>query len=38
VTRDEISEIICHMAFYGGWPTAANAARVAKEVFDERGA
>ena len=37
VTRDEISEIICHMAFYGGWPTAANAARVAKEVFDERG-
>ncbi len=35
VTRDEIGEIITHMAFYGGWPTAANAARVAKEVFDE---
>jgi alkylhydroperoxidase/carboxymuconolactone decarboxylase family protein YurZ len=22
------------MAFYAGWPTAANAVRVAKEVFD----
>ena len=37
VTKDEISEIICHMAFYGGWPTAANAAGVAKQVFEERG-
>ena len=37
VTKDEISEIITHMAFYGGWPTAANAAQVAKEVFAERG-
>ena len=37
VTKDEIAEIITHMAFYGGWPTAANAARVAKEVFEERG-
>jgi 4-carboxymuconolactone decarboxylase len=37
VTKDEISEIITHTAFYGGWPTAANASRVAKEVFDARG-
>ena len=37
VTKDEISEVITHMAFYGGWPTAANAAQVAKEVFAERG-
>jgi alkylhydroperoxidase/carboxymuconolactone decarboxylase family protein YurZ len=29
--------VIAHMAFYAGWPVAANAARVAKEVFDERG-
>ncbi|PKB81077.1 MAG: 4-carboxymuconolactone decarboxylase [SAR202 cluster bacterium Io17-Chloro-G9] len=36
VTRAEIGEVITHMAFYGGWPTAANAARVAKEVFDSR--
>jgi 4-carboxymuconolactone decarboxylase len=35
VTKDEIGEVITHMAFYGGWPTAANAAGVAKEVFDE---
>jgi 4-carboxymuconolactone decarboxylase len=35
VTKDEISGIITHMAFYAGWPTAANAVRIAKEVFDE---
>lgn len=34
VTREEIGEVITHMAFYSGWPTAANAARVAKEVLD----
>ena len=34
VTKDEIGEVINHMAFYAGWPTAANAVRVAKEVFD----
>ena len=37
VTQEEISEVITHAAFYGGWPTAANAVRVAKEVFDSRG-
>ena len=36
VTKDEIGEVITHMAFYSGWPTAANASRVAKEVFDAR--
>jgi 4-carboxymuconolactone decarboxylase len=36
VTKEEIGEVITHMAFYAGWPTAANAARVAKSVFDER--
>ena len=35
VTKDEIGEVINHMAFYAGWPTAANAVRIAKEVFDE---
>ena len=34
VTKDEIGEVINHLAFYAGWPTAANAVRVAKEVFD----
>jgi len=36
VTQEEIGEVITHMAFYSGWPTAANAVRIAKEVFDER--
>ena len=36
VTREEISELITHIAFYGGWPTGVNAARVAQQVFDER--
>jgi 4-carboxymuconolactone decarboxylase len=34
VTKEEIGEIITHMAFYGGWPTAANAVQVAKQVFE----
>jgi 4-carboxymuconolactone decarboxylase len=37
VTRDEIAEIITHLAFYAGWPSSMTAARIAKEVFDERG-
>jgi 4-carboxymuconolactone decarboxylase len=37
VTREEIAEVITHMAFYAGWPTAVNAAQVAKQVFEERG-
>jgi 4-carboxymuconolactone decarboxylase len=36
VTRDEISEIITHMAFYAGWPSAMSAARVVKQVFEEK--
>ena len=35
VTRDEIGELINHMAFDAGWPTAANAVLVAKEVYDQ---
>jgi 4-carboxymuconolactone decarboxylase len=34
VTKDEIVEIITHMAFYSGWPTAMTAAGVAKEVLE----
>ena len=36
VTRNEISELITHLAFYSGWPTAANAVKVVKDVFDQR--
>ena len=36
VTRDEIAEIITHLAFYAGWPAAMTAAPIAKEVFEKR--
>ena len=35
-TKDEIVELITHLAFYTGWPNAGNAALVAKQVFAER--
>ena len=35
VTREELSELIMHLAFYGGWPVSASAFRVAKEVFEQ---
>ena len=34
VTKDEIGEVITHMAFYSGWPTAMTAGRIARKVFD----
>ena len=34
VTREEIGELITHMAFYAGWPAAMTAARIARKVFD----
>jgi 4-carboxymuconolactone decarboxylase len=36
VTKDEISEIITHLAFYAGWPSAVSAADIAREVFEEQ--
>ena len=36
VTRDEISELITHLAFYAGWPAAMSAAKVALEVLDKK--
>ena len=35
VTRDELVELITHLAFYSGWPTAATAAGIARKVFDD---
>ena len=35
VSKEQISEIISQMIFYGGMPAAINAFRVAKETFDE---
>jgi len=37
VTKEELGELITHVAFYAGWPTAANVVPIAKEVFDGRG-
>src|SRR5258706_56765 len=36
VTKDEIVELITHLAFYSGWPTAMSAALLAEEVFEQR--
>ena len=33
VTQDEIVEVITHLAFYSGWPTAGAAVGIAREVF-----
>jgi 4-carboxymuconolactone decarboxylase len=35
VTREEIGEIITHLAFYAGWPSAMSAAKVVKQVYEE---
>ena len=35
VTKEELGELITHLAFYSGWPTAVHAAQLAKEVFGE---
>jgi 4-carboxymuconolactone decarboxylase len=36
VTPGEISEIITHLAFYAGWPSALSAVTVEREVFADR--
>lgn len=37
LSREEVSEVIMHMAIYGGFPVAVEGMAVAKEVFDKRG-
>src|ERR1700716_2076082 len=36
VTREEIGELITHLAFYAGWPAAMTAGTIARKVFDAR--
>ena len=36
VTREEIGEVITHLAFYAGWPSAMTAGQIARRVFDGR--
>jgi 4-carboxymuconolactone decarboxylase len=35
VTKDELTELITHLAFYAGWPTANSAVEIARKVFAE---
>ena len=37
VTKEELVELITHLAIYAGWPAAISAATLAKEVFAQRG-
>jgi 4-carboxymuconolactone decarboxylase len=33
--KEELIEVITHLAFYAGWPNAMSAIQVAKEVFSK---
>lgn len=33
VSKDEVVEVITHLAFYAGWPNAINAVAIAREVY-----
>lgn len=35
VTRDELVELITHLAFYSGWPTANTAVGILDRVFSD---
>ena len=37
VTKEELSELFTHLAFYAGWANGISAAQVAKQVYGERG-
>lgn len=35
LSREELIEVITHLAFYSGWPNAMTAIMIAKEVFSK---
>lgn len=35
VTKEELIELITHLAFYSGWPAASTAVAIARKVFAE---
>ena len=35
VRKEELIEVITHLAFYAGWPNAMSAIMIAKEVFSK---
>jgi 4-carboxymuconolactone decarboxylase len=37
VTREELVELITHLAFYAGWPNAMSAVTKAKELLERKG-
>jgi 4-carboxymuconolactone decarboxylase len=37
VTKTELTELMTHLAFYAGWPTAATAVGIARKAFEEAG-
>ena len=37
VTKDELVELVTHLAFYSGWPSAMTGATIAKEIFEQEG-
>jgi 4-carboxymuconolactone decarboxylase len=36
IGKEELVELITHLAFYSGWPTASSALTIARRVFDDR--
>ena len=38
ISRDELIEVITHLAFYAGWPPASTALPIARRVLEEAGA
>jgi 4-carboxymuconolactone decarboxylase len=38
VTREELVEVITHLAFYAGWPCASTAVGIARRIFEETAA
>jgi 4-carboxymuconolactone decarboxylase len=35
LSKEELIEVITHLAFYAGWPNAMSAITIAKEVFSK---
>jgi len=36
IAKEELVELITHLAFYSGWPTASTALTIARRVFVDR--
>ena len=36
VTKEELIELITHLAFYAGWPSANSAVMIARRVFADQ--